>query len=436
MHQQWNRFADRLGTLLLSVVLALIIWLIATNQQNPVIQDLFSDPLAVSIRGLTGSVEPIQDLSDVQVRVTVRSPEQSWGTLDANDFSAYIDLTGLAPGEYNVPVQATVVDPQVEIVSVQPSELRVQLDEVLDKELVIDAVASGVPAPNYIALAPIAVPITVTVSGPATLVDQVTQARASIRLDDAKSQVVDEMAPVTLLDAQGSEVLQVDVDPAIVKVIVPIEQAAGRKEVAVRPNLEGAPANGYRLGAVRVTPSTVVLEGDSDALDEVPGFVETAELSLADASESVDQRIALILPDGVTAQEGNTVVISAEVTPVEAGKTLEQEPVIQGLEPGLEARVALDTVEVILSGPQPLLESMEPDDMFVILDLSGLLPGSHAVEPRVVLPDGITKEGILPEIVEVVITTTALETPSLLDGSEVVTSTVTPAIDSIPTSSP
>ena len=427
MQPQWNRFADRLGTLLLSVVLALIIWLIATNQQNPVIQDVLEDRLPVSVRGLTGSIEPIQDLSELTAEVTIRSPEQSWETLDVSDFNAYIDLTGLPPGEHFVPVQANVVDTQVKIVSLNPPELRVDLDEVLEKELVVEALASGEPADNYVALAPIAVPVTVTVSGPATLVDQVTQATASVRLNEAKSQVVDEVVPIQLLDAQGSDVAQVDIIPAIVKVVVPIEQAAGRKEVAVRPNLEGEPATGYRLGAVRVTPSTVVLEGDSELLADVPGFVETVELSLDGATDSVDQRIDLILPDGVTVQEGNTVAIAAEITPVEAGTTLEQEPVIQGLEPGLEASVALETVEVILSGPQPLLESMESDDMFVILDLSGLLPGSHVVEPRVVLPDGITQEGILPEIVEVVITSTAQETPAV-EESDAVTVTLTPSL--------
>lgn len=322
---------------------------------------------------------------------------------------------------------------RLEIVGIQPAQLRVDLDEVIEKELVIEPVTTGSPANNYVALAPIAVPLTVTVSGPATLVEQVTQATTFIALDEAKSQVVDEVAPVNLLDAQGGEVTQVDVDPVIVKVVVPIEQAAGLKEVAVRPNLEGDPAPGYRLGAVRVTPSTVVLEGDSELLVEVPGFVETVELSLAGATDSIQERVALVLPNGVTVQEGNTIAISAEITPVEAGTTLEQEPVIQGLEPGLDASVALETVEVILSGPQPLLESMESDDMFVILDLSGLLPGSHVVQPRVVLPDGITQEGILPEIVEVVIKSTESATLEPIIERGVITTTITPELTETPT---
>jgi hypothetical protein len=107
------------------------------------------------------------------------------------------------------------------------------------------------------------------------------------------------------------------------------------------------------------------------------------------------------------------VLLSATVTPIQSGTTLRQEPVVQGLGPGLSSSVSIDEVEVILSGPQPMLESLEPDDMFVILDLSGLLPGSHVVRPTVVLPPGIRREGILPETVEVVITADASFTPAV-----------------------
>ena len=420
-NSQWNRFADRLGTLLLSVVLALIIWLIATNQQNPLIQNPFPERIPVSVRGLDGSTQPIQDLSDVQAEIIIRAPQRSWNTLNARDFSAYIDLTDRGPGEHEIEVQVNGVNPQVDIVDIEPAILRVQLDEVVSKDLPIQPVVVDAPAESYIAQAPILQPISVTVSGPKTLVTQVTSAKVPIRLNGAKSQVVKDDIPIELDDAQGSRVLQVTAFPATARVVVPIEQQAGRKEVAVRPNLFGEPPNGYRLSSVKVTPLTVVLEGDSAVLAEVPGFVETAELALTGATESIESRIELVLPDGVTAQEGATVLIEAAITPIQSGTTLKQKPVIQNLGPGLNASVGLDTVEVILSGPQPLLESMEPDDMFVILDLADLLPGSHAVKPRVVLPAGIREEGLLPETVEVVIVSTAAETP---DSSTVITSTI------------
>jgi hypothetical protein len=65
-----------------------------------------------------------------------------------------------------------------------------------------------------------------------------------------------------------------------------------------------------------------------------------------------------------------------------------------------------------LSGPIPALEGLNPDDIFAILDLSGLLPGTHVVTPRIALPVGITEGGVLPETVEVVITAPEEEAPT------------------------
>ena len=430
MQKQWNLLADRLGTLVLSVVLALIIWLIASNQQNPIIQQTFEETLTV--RGLTGSVAPLDDLSDIPIQVTVRVPENSIEAFRNSDFAAYIDLADLEPGSHDVPVQPSgVVDPQVKIVSFQPPELHIDLDEVITKALTFEPTITGKPADNYIALDAITEPFTVTISGPATWVDEVTSATTIIELNDAKSQLVVEEAPIELLNARGEAVSQVNADPeAVEKVVVPIEQRAGRKEVAVRPVLDGEPAAGRRLSSVRVTPSTVVLEGEGDVLAQVPGFVETVNLSLEGATENIEERIELVLPEGVTVQGGNSVIITAGVTPIEVGATLRVKPLIQELGPGLEASVALDTVEVIVRGPQPDLESMDPDDTFVFLGLSGLLPGSHAVEPTVLLPPGINQEGLFPEVVEVIIVSTEAETPAPVTVTATVTGTVSPKLES------
>ena len=222
-------------------------------------------------------------------------------------------------------------------------------------------------------------------------------------------------------------------DPAVAHVIVPVEQWPGRKEVAVRVNLDGQPAAGYRLSAVRVNPSTVVLLGNTEVLAQVPGFVETEPVSLAEATSEIQKRLQLIVPENVTVLEGNTVDVTANIAAIEGGTTVRQRPVIQGLDPGLEATVALDTVDVILSGSLPLLESLGPDDTFVILDLTGLVPGNHIVVPRVVVPNGIRAEGVLPESVEVVIVAPSIATP---EPDTPVAETLTPASTAQPTSTP
>lgn len=398
----WRRFAEQFNTVALSVLLGLIVWLIAINQENPIVQANFEERLPVTVRGLPDDLQPVQDLSRETVQVRIQAPQSSWNNLDATDFTAYIDLAGLAAGVHDVDVEVDVVDPKVDIVEVQRPQLRVQLDEVVSKTVTVRVDVMDSTAFGYDWQPPLVDPPSITVSGPRTQVEQVSMAKAEVYLRNAKNQV-ERSQPVTPQNSQGQPVPRVTTDPAVVRIVVPVEQWPGRKEVAVRVNLVGQPAAGYRLSAVRVNPSTVVLLGTTDVLAAVPGFVETEPVSLAGATGEIQQRLQLIVPENATVLEGNTVDMTATITAIEGGTTVRQAPVIQGLGQGLTADVALDRVDVILSGSLPLLESLGPDDIFVIVDLTGLLPGNHVVTPRVVVPNGIRAEAVLPETVEVVI---------------------------------
>ena len=86
----------------------------------------------------------------------------------------------------------------------------------------------------------------------------------------------------------------------------------------------------------------------------------------------------------------------------------------QGLGPGLIAVASPSTVDVILSGPLPTLDSLTPESVRVVLDLLNLPPGLHQVTPKVVvLPEGVTVQTVLPSTIEVLITGPGTTTPSL-----------------------
>ena len=425
---RWRRVVEQLNTLALSLLLGLIVWLVAINQENPIVQATYPERLPITVRGLDESLMSLQDLSRESVQVVVQAPRASWDDLAPNDFSAYIDLSGLRAGVHDVDIEVDSFDPRVRIVNVQRPQLRVQLDQVTTKEVpvrvdILDSTAFG-----YDWQTPLVEPMTVTVEGPSTQVLQVTAAHAEVSLGSAKSQV-ERNQSVVPQNAQGQSVPRVTADPQVVHVVVPVEQWPGRKEVAVRVNLQGQPAAGYRLSSVRVNPSTVVLLGSADVLAQVPGFVETEPISLDAATGEIQRRVQVRLPDGVTVLEGPAVDVTASITPIEGGTTVRQRPVVQGLSTGLTATVALDTVDVILSGPLPFLEALGPDDVFVIVDLTGLLPGNHIVTPRVVVPTGIRSEGVIPETVEVVISAPATPTPEVAPGAPLTgTGTITPGL--------
>ena len=168
--------------------------------------------------------------------------------------------------------------------------------------------------------------------------------------------------------------------------------------------MAGQPAAGYRLGAVKLEPATVVLRGNSDVLNQMTGFVETAPLDVTGATETVRIWLDLLLPQGVTAFDSNKVYVVVEIEPLVDSRTITLKPTVRGNRSDLHTTVSPDTVQVILSGPVSMLEALGTDDMFVVVDVSGLVPGSHTLTPLVLSPPGLQQEGVLPQTVEVVIT--------------------------------
>ena len=70
------------------------------------------------------------------------------------------------------------------------------------------------------------------------------------------------------------------------------------------------------------------------------------------------------------------IVVQVSISAIEDSITLSRPIRFQGLTPGLTAILSPSSVDIILSGPAPIIWSLRPADVDVFLDLSGLAPGN------------------------------------------------------------
>jgi len=86
-------------------------------------------------------------------------------------------------------------------------------------------------------------------------------------------------------------------------------------------------------------------------------------------------------------------------------------------------------VDVILSGPVPVLNTLSPTDVRVVVDLTGYEAGTYQFIPEVIiLPEQVEKVSMLPSTVEVTITVALTPTQSGTPGGTGTPSgTMTPA---------
>jgi YbbR domain-containing protein len=117
------------------------------------------------------------------------------------------------------------------------------------------------------------------------------------------------------------------------------------------------------------------MQGDPATLSQMSGYI-TATIDISGASADVSERVPIRLPEQVSAIGTQSVAVQVGIKPIAGVQTVTRRPVIQGLGPGLAYSLTLSLVDVFLSGPVPKLNSLEPDAVPVILDLTGLGPGT------------------------------------------------------------
>lgn len=416
-----NRILANLGSLLLSLFLAIVVWVVAVREENPIIADDLAAPIAVDLTGLDQNLSIVgQPLEQVTLRL--RAPQRTWSeNLRPEDFQVRADLAGLGAGRHSVPLTADYPRDEVQIVDIKPGSLVITLEPIITRQIPVEAQVIGEPAFGYEWRGTVVTPTQVTATGPASLVDEVDAAVVEVALPGVRG-TVERQQPVSLRNSDGEALTGIqEVSPRTVEVAVEIARRPGYRDFSVRVPYTGAPARGYQISSIAVDPSLVTLRGSPEAFDRLPGYVETLPIELEGATEDIRARLALNLPEPLSVIGLQNIAVQIEISPIMGSRDLRLEPVIRGLDLGLTRTVPIDTVDLVVSGPLPVLDTLDGGSTQVILDLSGLASGVHSVPLQAVVPDGVTVVSLLPAAVE--ITLSPLPTPT---ATTPVTGTIAP----------
>jgi YbbR domain-containing protein len=342
------------------------------------------------------------------VEVQYRVANEQAGGVTAEDFVVAVDIGAYdlerAPEPQELPLEVRALKDGLEDLSSVPETVRVVADLVEVRSIPVEVESGTIPDGLEID-EPVLSAESVEVRGPASVVGQVDRAVAFVDIP-ASGININEPVPLTLVDAADQPVGagQLEVDPEVVSVQIDVRAVETETTVAVRPDIDGTPAPGFALEAVRVEPAYVTIIGLPEVLEEIAS-VSTEPITIEGLSADDTFEVELQLPDDISLADGepSTVSVTATLGPSVSSRTF----VVGVVCTGSGDNACLPRVEeiaVTLSGAGEALSALTAADVTPTVDASGLDPGDHDLTPVVSgLPEGVELVGISPGAVPVTI---------------------------------
>jgi YbbR domain-containing protein len=405
----WKAVLSNLPIAIVSVVLASLLWVAVTNEENPTLRQEVPFQVPVSEINVPNAFV-VASASPDHVNVTLTGAQDRVHSVKPEDLVVRVDLTGALTGgsaeqslHYSVPAQVSVRQRGVQA-EVNPQSISVTLEPEVQRTVPIKVNTLDTLPPGFdVAEIPSTQPAEATIAGAKENVDLVSAAIADVKLDGL-TVTLDKTFPLDPRDSSGHPIGHVSIQPAQASVSLKVKQVQFTRQLSIDPHVRGRPAPGYGIGTIDAQPGTVNVIGSLDALNQL-STIPTQDVDVEGATSDVVRTVGVQLTPGLTAADAkSSIVVRVAVQPLTGPGSVGIAPKIVGVGTGLSAAMQTPTVVVNLTGSLPFLLKLAPGDVIATVDASGLGPGSYRLEPKIGLPAGIQVDSVVPDHVAVTIT--------------------------------
>lgn len=391
---------------ILSLILAFVLWLNVTSDRVTLARKTFQLP--VKVENLGPDLQ-LQSPERQLIEITLNGPKRDLDRIGEQDLEPYVDLNGLEPGYYPLPVKLRNQLPEGVAVDVSPNVVYVRIERHVVKSVPVVLPRSEIYRDQVKYVLELE-ESTTTLTGQQSLVDRVVRVEARVDVTNAQNGET-RTAHLVALDAGGAEVTGIGVTPATLPVDITVVQLPPAKQVPVRPKFTGSLPDGYTF-SVSVTPATVRVRGPRDRHDQWQE-VATEPIDLTDQTKPFIYQVALVKPDGAESIDAEVATVSINITEQIVDRTYTDLPVgLWHLASNLQAQLAAQTATVRIRGTKRFLDTFDPSGLSLHIDAQDLGPGKHLVPIRYNKPEQVEILSVDPSAIEVTITPVAENTES------------------------
>lgn len=422
-----RKITDNIPLKIMSVAVAVVVWLIVVNIDNPVGTNYYTlNNVELINKEYVESSDTIGKMcmpeqSQDSIRVAITTTKKIRDRIKVSDISAVADLQQAVSLDTNpvmVPITVTCSVPGVSAndIKVTPQNLSVNLDEKETQEFVVNVSRGDTkPSKDYEVGSLTANPEKVRITGPKTLINKIDKVNAAIDLD-GNTQDFSQDVNLTIIDKNQEPLSDSEMNSLRIennaKVVVTARLWKIRQGVGISAGYVGTPADGYQVGSVKTVPDTISVAGSTEGLESLAQndnviTIPADSIDISGESKDVEKKINLsnLLPDNVklTSDSSEDVWVTVSILPVGSREFDIPTKSIEVKNKPDDLQVTFETAQIavrIKSDENDMDDLNAQKDIKASIDLNGKEEGNYEVPVKIVLPDGYeTVEDVTTEVV-------------------------------------
>ena len=383
---------------ILSVVIAILIWLFVANTNDPVITKRFySIPVKVTNEdALTKRGYAYEILDGEEVNITVKGKSSIVRSMNISDFQAVADFSKLSKVDA-VPIDVTSkkYSDQLDIALGTTNTMKIKKDEVVTISVPVNITVKGDPEEGYAVGRTTSTPNLIKVSGPENLLSSAKEIRTSVSVDGISHDVTTTDKPV-LYDEEGKKIIsnQIEFDTSSISIYVELWKT---KTVDVKLSYTGEPAENYHLVSFDYEPKQITVAAPDDILKELDS-ITLDSISIDGLQEDYEKDIDLtqtLLPENVILANDDSSDVKAKATieKITSHKLTFAKSDINVTNNSNGYKVSFDKdneYSILVDGAASVIKGLKIKDFTPWIDVNGLELGEHEVSLHVRDVEGVS----------------------------------------------
>jgi len=401
MKELKNWFLKNIDIKLISLFLAIILWLYIAGGENPTVENFIDVSLAQTNLG-EGLV--IKEFP-TNVSVGIKGPKNIINNISSHQINGIVNFSEISKeGLYKLKVE--VAPPKkTQITRIIPSEIKIEIEKVLTKEVEVEYSLIGVPEKGYsLTDEPQFNPSRVKIIGAQSVLENIKQLICTIDISGLKENLSRKIK-VKAVDVNGNEIKGVKIEPDIVEVLISLNRGYPEKQLSVKPKIIGKPAPGYYISEILSSPDEINIFGNYSKISNIE-FLETIPIDVNGITKTLSVKVPPALEEGlnIVGDEVELIEVTIQVKEAIIQKILKNISVVpQNLSPFVSCEIEPEVVDITVEGKNILIDKLQAEDLKAFVKFTDNFKVEQKVKVQVDLPEGISLIKAEPEEVTVLI---------------------------------